>query len=86
MSIPQLSVFFATCARFLKHVAGIKFQMTLYLQKLIKFLSSNIKYLVFAVYSIEHKLKRICKSWYSVFIYDLHNMPTSLVLGFVGLM
>ena len=41
----------------------------------------NIKYLVFVVYSIEYRLKRICKSLYSVFIYVLHNVPTSLELG-----
>ena len=40
-----------------------------YLQKTIKFISLNIKYLVFVVYSIEYRLKRICKSLYSVFIY-----------------
>ena len=29
------------------------------------------------------KRKRICKSLYSVFIYDSHNVPTSLELGLV---
>ena len=40
----------------------------------------NIKYLVFVVFSIEYRLKRICKSLYPVFIYVLHNLPTSLEL------
>ena len=44
-------------------------------RKTIKFISLNIKNLVFVVYSIEYKLKRICKS--------VFNVPTSLELGFV---
>ena len=50
-------------------------------QKTAKFISLNIKYLIFEVYSIENRLKRICKSLYSVFIHVLHNVPTSLELG-----
>ena len=55
-------------------------------QKPIKLISLNIKYLVFVVYSIEFKLKRICKSLYSVFIDDvLRNILTSLQLFFFKL-
>ena len=36
----------------------------------------NIIYVVFEVYSIEYRLKRIFKSLYFVFIYILHNFPT----------
>lgn len=50
----------------------------------MKFISFNIKYLVFVVYSIEYRLKGICKSLYFVFVYILHNVPTSLELGFVS--
>ena len=57
--------------------------MSEYLQKTLKFISLTIRYLVFVVYSIEYNLKRIYKSLYSVFIYILHNVPTSLELGFV---
>lgn len=42
----------------------------------------NINDLVFVVYSIGYRLKRICKSLSSLFIYILHNVPTSLELGF----
>ena len=52
-------------------------------KKAIKFISYNIKYLVIVVYSTEYNLKRFCKSLFSVFIYVLHNVPTSLELGFV---
>jgi len=55
----------------LEHVVGIKFKWREYLQKTIKFISLNIEYLVFVVYSIENRLKRIYKSLYSVFIYVL---------------
>ena len=48
----------------------------------MKFIS-YIKYLHFVVYSIEYNLKRICKSLYSVFLYVLPNISTSLELGFV---
>ena len=84
MSIPQLSQsFLPPVPAFLQRVAAMKFKVIQYFQKTIKFISLDIKYLVFVVYSIEYKLKRICKSLYSVFIYDLHNVPTSLELGFV---
>ena len=49
-------------------------------QKTIKFISLNIKYVVFVVYSVEYRLKRIFKSLYFVFIYILHNFPTSTEL------
>lgn len=48
----------------------------------MKFISLNIKYFVFVVYSMECRLKGICKSLY--FVYILHNVPTSLELGFVS--
>lgn len=41
----------------------------------------NIKYLVFVQYSIEYRLKMICKSLYSVFIQILHNNPAFLESG-----
>lgn len=50
----------------------------------MKFISFNVKYLVFVVYSIEYRLKGICKSLYFVFVCILHNVPTSLELGFVS--
>lgn len=59
--------------------------MSEYLQKTIKPIRLNIKYIVFEVYSIEDRLKRIFKSLYSIFIYILHNAPTSVELGFVFL-
>jgi len=40
-----------------EHVVGIQFKLRDYLQKTIKFISLNIKYLVFVVYSIENRLK-----------------------------
>lgn len=49
-------------------------------QHAIKFISLNIKYLIFVVYLIEYKFKRICKLSHSVLIYILHNVPTSLKL------
>ena len=73
----------------MERVAGIKFKMSEYLQKkkktTVKFISFNIKYLVFVVYSIEYKLKRICYSLHSIFIYVLHNVPTSLELRFLSI-
>ena len=51
-------------------------------KKTKKFISLNIKHLVFVAYSIEFELKRSCKSLYSVFIYVFNNVPTSLELGF----
>ena len=57
--------------------------MSEYLQKIYKVCQFNITYLVFVVYSIEYKLKRTCKSLYSVFINILHNVPTSLESEFV---
>ena len=57
----------------LEHVGGIKFK------KSEKFISLNIKYLVFVVYSIEYRLKRICKSLYFVFIYILR--PNFIRIG-----
>lgn len=47
------------------------------------YITLNIKYPVFVVYSVVCRLKRISKSLYSVFIYILHSVPTSLELGFV---
>ena len=81
LSTPQPSQSVAPVPAFLEHVAGIKLKMSEYWQKTTKLISLNIKYLVHVVYSIEYRLKRICKSLYSVFIYVLHNVPTSLELG-----
>lgn len=39
------------------------------------------KYIVFVAHLIEHRLKRICKSLYSVFLFVLHNGPITLKLG-----
>ena len=50
-------------------------------KKTTKLISLKIKYLVFVMYSIEYRLKRISKSLYPVFIYVLHNVQTSLELG-----
>ncbi len=52
-------------------------------KKKIKLISLDIKYLFFVLYSIEYRLKRICKSHSSVYIHILHNVPTFLELGFV---
>ena len=62
-SVRQLSQsFVAPVPTFLERVAGIKFRMSVYLQKTIKLISLNIKYLVFVLYSIELRVKRICES------------------------
>ena len=59
LNIPQLSQsFVATVTAILEHVAGIKFKMSEYLHKKIRFISLNIKYLVFVLFLIEFKLKR----------------------------
>ena len=50
-------------------------------KKTIKFISLNIKYVVFVVYSMEYRLKRIFKSLYFFVIYILHNFPTSTESG-----
>ena len=44
-------------------------------------MSLSTKYVVFVVYSIEYRLERIFKSLYFVFIYILHNFPTSTESG-----
>ncbi len=48
---------------FEKQCAGVKFRMSDYLPKTIKFISSNIKYLVFVLYVTGYRTK-ICMSLY----------------------
>uniref|UniRef100_A0A3Q1GKF8 Platelet-derived growth factor (PDGF) family profile domain-containing protein n=1 Tax=Acanthochromis polyacanthus TaxID=80966 RepID=A0A3Q1GKF8_9TELE len=68
--IPQLSqCFLPPVPAFLEHVAGIKFYINDYLLKTIKFISLNIKFLVFVVYAMKYRLNIICKSLYSVFLF-----------------
>lgn len=64
-------------------------------QKTIKLMSLNIKYLVVALYLIEYKLKRICKTLHSVFTYVFHSVTTflnqgcttyNLILNYFGLL
>lgn len=58
-------------------------------------MSLNIKYLVVALYLIEYKLKRICKTLHSVFTYVFHSVTTflnqgcttyNLILNYFGLL
>lgn len=51
--------FVASVPAFLEHVAGFQFKMSDICKEPKKFICSNIKYLVFVVYSIENGLKRV---------------------------
>lgn len=46
------------------------------------FITLNDEHLVFVAYSARYRLKRFCKSLYSILIYVIHSVPTSLELGF----
>ena len=75
LSIPQLSrSFVAPVPSNSKSVNICK--------KTTKFISLNIKYLVFLVYSIEYRLKMICKSFNSVFFF-LTQRPNFIGFGVV---
>ena len=49
----------------------------MHIQLTIKFIDPNMKYLVCVLYSIECKLKSICKSLYSVLLLITNNMLSS---------
>lgn len=66
---------------FLECVAGIKLRMSAYLQKTLKFISLNFKYLVFRLYSIEYRWEKSCKSLHSVVFYLYATSQHLLELG-----